>query len=588
MLNKNLFFLLLLSGISLFSAACQQIPQMPELPEKQAVSATDMEKNKEDEIRSANYHYLEARFHIKEKSFDRAILSLKKAIDLDPDSFILNRDLIQMHLAQKNREKAAEIAEQLAERTPENVNSLLLFVQLKKDVIEPERLVEILQKILTLDPENKETFLRLGQIYMNQSDKVKALELFKRMVNEFPEYYVAWYYLGEIHLFDKQYELAKPAFLKTIELEPEIIEPRFQLVKVYEALNTPDKHKKIEETLNQVIELDPDNHRALLGLGLNHFKSGNKKTAEKLFATLAQDIEKDSALMMTAFDEYISGSNDRDAVIVFSQMLKTNPGSSTLNFFTAIAHQNDNQYEKAISFYQKVAPDHRQYKKAGLSIALLYKEMGQNKTAINFLEDRLKESPKDIDTITYLSSFYEIEKDFDRALELLETAKRYSPENTDLLFRLGALQDKAGFNEKALETMKAIIKIDPDDASALNYLGYTYADKGIFLDEALQLIQRAYDIRPDDGYITDSLGWVYYRLGDLEKAVKYLEKAARLTDYETIIADHLGDAYKRSGRFEKAVDAYEKAIANAESEDDKEKIPEIKKKIEAIKKRIHE
>ncbi len=78
------------------------------------------------------------------------------------------------------------------------------------------------------------------------------------------------------------------------------------------------------------------------------------------------------------------------------------------------------------------------------------------------------------------------------------------------MFRLGALQDKAGLRQKALDTMAAIIKIDPDDASALNYLGYSYADMGIKLDQALILIQKANALRPDDGYITDSLGWVYY------------------------------------------------------------------------------
>jgi tetratricopeptide (TPR) repeat protein len=162
-----------------------------------------------------------------------------------------------------------------------------------------------------------------------------------------------------------------------------------------------------------------------------------------------------------------------------------------------------------------------------------------------------------------------------------------SPDNTSLLFRLGAVQDKAGLKEECIENMKKIIAIDPKDASALNYLGYSYADMGIRLDEALELIKRAVEIRPDDGYIIDSLGWVYYMKGDFNKAIEFLEQAAKLTEYDTIITDHLGDAFQKANQFNKALDAYQKALSNA-GEEHQDKILELQKKIEAVEKKTHE
>jgi Flp pilus assembly protein TadD len=38
----------------------------------------------------------------------------------------------------------------------------------------------------------------------------------------------------------------------------------------------------------------------------------------------------------------------------------------------------------------------------------------------------------------------------------------------------------------------------------------------------MKLIRKAVDARPDDGYIVDSLGWAYYRIGNLDEAVKNL------------------------------------------------------------------
>ena len=407
------------------------------------------------------------------------------------------------------------------------------------------------------------------------------------MVAQFPEDYVAWFYLGEAYMNQHQYDLAATHFLKTIELEPGLLEPRFQLITIYSIKNTPDTQQKIIVTYKEIIKIEPNNQQAQLGMALHYFKTHMKKEAENLFMALGRGIESNSRLIMVAVDEYLSGKKYADAVIVFSQLLKADPKNPTLNFFTGMAYEAIKDFKKAIFYYLKVNPDHSQYKKTILNIALLYKKLGEEKTATNYLEDKHRLFPKDIDIIIYLASFYEQDKDYEKAMALLEKGLEDSPGNTSLLFRLGAIQDKAGLKEQSISTMKTVIKIDPKDSGALNYLGYTYADQGIKLDEALLLLKRAYELKPDDGYVTDSLGWVYYKMGDYQKAVEYLEKAAELTSFETIISDHLGDAYQKANQLENAINTYRKALSNAREEDNVKSL-ELKKKIDAVQKQINE
>ncbi len=584
-MKKSVVYTLLITVLFSILNGCTTIKQ--NTSNMKPVQKNSIEKN---EHLSANYFFLESRIHIKNKKFSKAVESLEKALIEDPDSFILTRDLISLYLSQGSEQKALKTAEKFVQKNSDHVEGLLLLVKLKQNSMEESKLVSVLNRILMLDPENKETFLRLGKIYMDRKNHTGALSLFKKMAEQFPDYYVSWFYLGESYLALKQYKPAKEQFLKTIELEPGLVQPWFRLVKIYrdiDSINKTDSSKKILELYRRIIEIDADNERAKLEMGLLFYKAGKKKNADTIFLELGKKAKLGSRLIMIAADEYLSDTRYHEAVTVFSQMLKFFPDNPSLIFFTAMAYEAVKELEKAVALYLKIPPDFSLYKKTILNISFLYKELGKDQTAFNYLKKKHEELPDDIDIIKYLASFYETEKKYTDAIKLLRKGLDKSPDNTALLFRLGAVLDKAGFKKECLDSMKKIIRIDPEDASALNYLGYTYADQGILLDKALELIKKANEIRPEDGYITDSLGWVYYKMGRYKKAVEILERAAELTSYETIISDHLGDAYLKTNQYKKALHAFIRALSNAK-DDDKKLILELKEKIKLLQKRMNE
>ena len=531
---------------------------------------------------SANYYYLESRVFIKNRDFDSALVSLEKALELEPSSFVLTRDLAFLYLRQNNTGKAVQLAERLTERDPENIDALLLYVQLKKDDISDDELLETLTRILALDPENKETYLRLGKIYMEKEDYLKALDLFGQMVEYFPDYYVSAFYLGEVYNQLGDYESAQAYFAKSIDLEPDLVEPRFRLIDIYRMDDEAASPQKIINLYEEILDIETDNYKAFMGLALQYYKIGQMEQARDMFAELARNTIEDSRMVLLAIEDDLNDKHYEDLTVIFREMLKTDPQDSTLNFLNGMVYQAADDPKKAIEFYKRVKPDHPQYKKTVLNIAFLYKELDDVKAAVAYLEARHDAFPDDVDFTIYLSSFYESEDQFDNAVGIVEQGLRSDPGNTTLMFRLGALYDKRGRKSETIQLMEKIIELNPKDASALNYLGYTYAEQGVKLDEALALIEKAHEIRPDDGYITDSLGWVYYQKGQYEKAVGFLEEAARLTSFETVIAEHLADAYLKLNRIEEALTTYEKAVSNAGPEDT-DKVSEINIKIQLIK-----
>ena len=58
--------------------------------------------------------------------------------------------------------------------------------------------------------------------------------------------------------------------------------------------------------------------------------------------------------------------------------------------------------------------------------------------------------------------------------------------------------------DAAEKDFKKALELRPDEPSVLNYLGYSYLDRGVNLVEARKLIESAYRQRPNDGYIIDS------------------------------------------------------------------------------------
>ncbi len=136
------------------------------------------------------------------------------------------------------------------------------------------------------------------------------------------------------------------------------------------------------------------------------------------------------------------------------------------------------------------------------------------------------------------------------------------PDAPGVLLELAFCRERTGDAGGAEAAARDVLGREPDNATALNFLGYMFADRGERLEEALDLIQRAIALDPDNGAFIDSLGWVYYRLGRLEQARAELERALRLTQGDPEVHEHLGDVYKDLRLMDLAREQYRLALAS--------------------------
>lgn len=139
-------------------------------------------------------------------------------------------------------------------------------------------------------------------------------------------------------------------------------------------------------------------------------------------------------------------------------------------------------------------------------------------------------------------------------------------------FNRGACHERSGNFDGLVKDMRMALQINPGQPQVLNYLGYSFVDRGENLDEAMAMIQQAVAAQPDAGYIVDSLAWALYRLGRFDEALPHMERASLLEPLDPIVTDHLGDVYWMVGRKREAAFQWRRALSFKPTEKDAARI----------------
>jgi tetratricopeptide (TPR) repeat protein len=210
---------------------------------------------------------------------------------------------------------------------------------------------------------------------------------------------------------------------------------------------------------------------------------------------------------------------------------------------------------------------------ARLRGAINLETLGRTDEAIAQLKTMAAEQPTLIGAQVELGDILRNKKRYAEAVTAYDEAiKRAAaaglPDRWSLFYDRGVALERAGQWPRAEADLSRALELKPEQPLVLNYLGYSWVDRGENLDRGLKMIEKAVELRPEDGYIVDSLGWARYRLGDYAAAVEQLEKATELVPEDPTINDHLGDAYWQTGRLVEARYQWRRALQLGPQEND--------------------
>ena len=263
----------------------------------------------------------------------------------------------------------------------------------------------------------------------------------------------------------------------------------------------------------------------------------------------------------------------------FARWIDPEYTKTTLWLGSILEDRDDAGRDEAYEFYKVVGQNDPYYVSSQLNIANIYFNREEDDKAIETLE-ALNEREQSVLTRESLGRARFFRENYAEALpfykELVDSMSDEDiTENIEPLRFRGIIYERLDRWPEAEADFKRVLSLVPDDVDTLNYLGYTWVDRGENLTEAFDMIREAVKQQPRSGAIVDSLGWAHYKLGEYEKARENLEKAVALSPSSATIIDHLGDVYWKLGRKREAGFQWKRALEFDPTDEEKAAI-EIK------------
>ena len=254
-----------------------------------------------------------------------------------------------------------------------------------------------------------------------------------------------------------------------------------------------------------------------------------------------------------------------DAALVYARLaLDLSPRFPLAQMLVGEIRDAEQRPAEALALYEAVDPQSPYAWMAQLRAALALDALDRTDEAISRLKALAAARPDRAEPLIELGDILRGHEQFADAVTAYSqaVARTPNPEVADwrLFYSRGVAEERSDDWPRAEADLKHALALQPEQPLVLNYLGYSWIDKGEHLTEALGMIRRAVELRPDDGYIVDSLGWAYFRLHDFSHATEYLERAIELLPEDPTINDHLGDAYWRAGRLAEARNQWRRAL----------------------------
>ncbi|MDR2008198.1 MAG: tetratricopeptide repeat protein [Alphaproteobacteria bacterium] len=515
--------------------------------------------NKPQDPESAINYVIQARMANSNFDYKKADSFYRKAHRADPNNTNLTEEYLLFSIMQRDLKQSFALAQEVIVKNPQHfLANLVILVKninssgvdsainnLSNANIEKDSLLDIVL-----------TTLKSYQA-MQKNDMVGFESLNADIKDLAPDFYL--YQKGLLDLYNKRTEQAQKDFFNLNNLFVNI-----ESIIYYSQLLYMDGKK--EEAVQYFYNYLGDNF--LTQQKIVDYVSAPIIVNEK---SVISDLIFRLSKMLSPDVDMVYLYSDSIAVANIALMLDPKNISALVevaSFYKAIGN-----YDKALSIYTSL-PENSYYSRILTGeVVDMYKEQGNVKEAIAYIQKQIKIDPNNARLFVELGLIQHKGKNYQDAIDSYTKALQISTDNNFRIgkwlahFFRGISYDKLGNWEMAEKDILAAKEINSTDPVLINYLAYSWINRGMHIEESLGMLKGILAKMPNNPNILDSYAWGLFKSGNYTEALKYAEKANAILAYDPILVNHLGDILWQLGYKRDAIATWARA-ANLSPEDD--------------------
>lgn len=351
------------------------------------------------------------------ENYDKAIVSLEKCLDKQPNNAVLYNELGKNFLKLKDYKNAYESFEKATKIEPNNKWFWLGMYDVCYETRDFEQAIIIANKLITFKSEYKE---HLVSLYMNTQQFDKALELINELNDK----------VGRTEIRDSY---------------------KYQILK--------DNRYQVDEKKNLIdqIKKNPKEESNYLALIYLYSKNNQDEKAQEIAEKLAQEIPNSDWAQVSLFKFYLNDNKTENAIKAMNTVLASSKIENKIKHrmlneflvFTIDKPQYDADLEKAISYFK----NDKQVAVAK-EIGKFYHKKNSWTKATKYYEIHLSSATDDLETVLLLLEVYSEQQQFETTLKKATQTLQIFPSQPELYFYSGLAYNQLADFKNAKEQLE--------------------------------------------------------------------------------------------------------------------------------------
>jgi len=488
------------------------------------------------------------------KDYEQAyqkLLTIKDRINNDPN---LSRLMIDLQFKLGYEDEAFLLLKGISTNPETSDISLLTnssFQFLKSGELEIAE--ELLDKSLDLETVDPEELTKQGVLHLALNQTVESIKVLEKATKINPELVVAEQSLAVAYLSEEQLEKAREIVAKWRQDDNKIVKSYLLESAILQKEGRRDEQK---ETLQKIINIEPENITALFSLGLFAHQENDLDKAFDYYIRVINENPKFSGASKNIIRLISQNEQYRLKTIEFlKSAINQNVDDNYLKLILAYAYRMTGEHNLSVQLFEEILNSGQPIEGTKQALAKSYDLIGNLNLAERNYQEALSVNPENLDVTYKLLAFYERSQQLDKAIKYVEDALNYHKNNKGLLMLKVYYQSRVGSKviEKDMEVLQKDSKVQSNWLFD-NILG-NFAYKKKDFDKARIHYKAAYQKKKTTSNV---LNWakVTGLNGNMKKSIEILQEHLLFSPDSIATKAMLAGGYLKEGKISLAKQLY--------------------------------